>query len=111
MFANDSQRLVQIADTGVRNNENVAFVRTDQRLAAEAAMRKPEVTKTRQQLVGEAYGNAYLKEQAAKDEARRLEKARVEAEAILRGDFRVLPDGLRIMRANSTARWEVVQDY
>lgn len=85
MITNDSQHLIQIAETGVRNNDNVAFVRTNQRLAAEAAMRKPEAAKTRQQLLGEAYGEIYRQEQAQKEAIR--------AEKVRSGKLVIHPDG------------------
>jgi hypothetical protein len=95
MIANDSQRPIQNGMCDSRTSDNVACVRTDQRLAAEAAMRKPEVTKTKTQILGEAYGNAYLREQEAKAKAAQHEKLKADARAVAEGTLKYV-NGMRL---------------
>jgi hypothetical protein len=81
-------RLVQLGGSGTRDNDNVAFIRSDQAEAArreEARLRKPEVTKTKTQILGEQYANAYHAELRAKDAER---QARIKS-----GQIVINPDG------------------
>jgi hypothetical protein len=106
MIAGDNNhRLIQIGETAVRNDSNVACERTFdriERLKAEEQMR-PKAAPT------DLLTEAYQREQQAKENAKQAEKTRVEAAALVRGDY-IVVDGTAFMRANSKARWEPVQN-
>jgi hypothetical protein len=89
-------RLIQLGGSGTISNENASFIRSSDREERERAARKPEVTKTRTQILGEQYANAYYAEQA--------EKLKADTDAIARGTLTLLPNGGRVEKFSGLKR-------
>jgi hypothetical protein len=112
MIASEHQRLIQQGDTDVRNNDNCAFVRTDVRRQAELAKREakqltPEERALEQQRkTGEAYAEAYRREQAEKAAKAKAEKDRADAKALACGELIIALDGTRL-RKTTRGRYEL----
>jgi hypothetical protein len=96
MISGGETRKLMLPGSLALGEDNVATRRTSDRLAEAAAMRKPEVTKTQAQILGEQYANAYYAEQAKKEKA--------DADAIARGTLKILPDGTRIEKFSGLKR-------
>ena len=89
-------RLLQVPGSGVHSSDNIACSRSELREERERLERKPEVTKTRAQILGEQYANAYYAEQA--------EKLKADADAIARGTLTLLPNGGRVEKFSGLKR-------
>jgi hypothetical protein len=69
-------RLIQLGGSDSRTNDNVAFIRSEQREAALRDRRGPEVTKTKTQILGEQYAALHQ----AEEDKKKAERARLLAE-------------------------------
>jgi hypothetical protein len=89
--AGNDQRLIQLGETAVRNNENVAFVRTDVRRQAEREqLESQQLTPAERELerrkqIAAAYAESHRREQE--------QKASERARLIKEGKIRINPDG------------------
>lgn len=95
MIANDSQHLIQLAETGVRNDSNVACERSvdrERREKEEAAMHAAAHPPIDERTAG------YHRELAAKDEAKRLEQLKAEARDLTNGTLVIATDGTKLRR-------------
>jgi hypothetical protein len=93
MISGDGQRLIQLGETGVRNNDNVSFIRSSEREARdreERARLNPQQDEnlTPQQRAGKLYEQLWKQEQRQKQQD--------DADAIARGSLKILPDGTRV---------------